>query len=209
MWSGGSSYCFRRLESDPIKRSITPRVAGPFSSDKEFNTVPLWRSEDGSGRLPIPQVKTGPNENQRRRVDASLEGQLHVHVRCPSTRVEAPLEGVCYPDRVIAHRLIILDPFPHRPAVKGEHEKRVSHHSTRPSLKLERPGLFLECGREDAVSGCVRGTRSWWLSVLSERPGKSALSCDRPGLPSGRSGERLHPDKGPQSRFSSRRKEAR
>lgn len=65
--------------------------------------------------------------------------------------------------------------FPHRPAVNGEHETRVAHHSTRPSRKPERPGLSLESGRKDTVSSRVRGARIWCLSVLSELPGKSAF----------------------------------
>lgn len=96
-------------------------------------------------------------------------------MRCPSTRVEVPRRRSAIQTESLPHRLVILDPLPHRPAVNGEHETRVAHHSTRPSRKPDRPGLSLESGRKDTVSSRVRGARIWCLSVLSELPGKSAF----------------------------------
>ena len=93
----------------------------------------------------------------------------------PLIRVEVPQTGGPLPDGVIAHRLVILDPFPHRRAVKGEHEKRVSDHSTSPSLTPGRTGLSVGSSREDGASPCLRGLRTWRLPVLSGQLGESAL----------------------------------
>ena len=93
----------------------------------------------------------------------------------PWIRVEVPQTGGPPPDGVIAHRLVILDPFPPRRAVKGEHEKQVSDHSTSPSLTPGRTGLSVGSSREDGASPCLRALRTWRLPVLSVQLGESAL----------------------------------
>jgi len=53
--------------------------------------------------------------------------------------------------------------------------RRVSHHSTRPDRKPERPALSVGGSPEDAVSSCLQGARVGRLPALSRRPEKSAL----------------------------------
>jgi hypothetical protein len=53
--------------------------------------------------------------------------------------------------------------------------RRVSHHSTTPDRKPERPALSVGGSPEEAVSSCLQGARIGRLPALSRRPGKSAL----------------------------------
>jgi hypothetical protein len=79
----------------------------------------------------------------------------------------------------------------------GQRRAEVSHRSTSPSRKPERPGLSLESSREDAVSSNVRGARNLgpfgaFRTARKECPHATERICHP-----GRSGEGLHPDKVP------------
>jgi hypothetical protein len=95
-------------------------------------------------------------------------------VRCLRLELRLP-QALCHRDGIIAYRLLFLAPFPHRQAFKDDHMRRVSHHSTRPDRKPERPALSVGGSPEDAVSSCLQGARIGRLTALSRRPGKSAL----------------------------------